>query len=1448
FDLALERSESFAGEVVKPEKVAYLAVPNGALGKFFVDVNGDGRPAEELLYEAQLADGIVGWSDGGATVSFLRTYQAPPVVVASKNSRNGGDGGWFRRDKNTPTENEIKLYVDEDLDRDGERHHVAERAGLLAFSDPFHANFKKIRGKIYEDIPGMADPANFVEKANVSVSIYLDDGDGLPNNNDTFINQTTTTSSGEYIFNVASGGTYWIVADSKTVAPDASFNPGFNYESVWAEQTYGARGALCADPEDYFGSSFDGGVTYNDPYLRLDAGPCFGGRRGGVSDDASSLGSAEHIVKVTITNEDINNLDFAFSFNIVVNINDLDDDILSERTAQGSLRQFMQNANSIYGANAMRFVPAINTNEGNGANKWWNIRINLDTFPAIADDETIIDGLAYNYLTGGGQNNNDVRNENTIILQAPGAVGSSAVQLNVFEGPELEININDMENGFVINSNDVVIRNISMYNSPNSWFAAVFIDNAGSQSGSTIENNFIGARADGKDPGLSERGKLGVLFNRHSRASVRHNYIAHLTSSGIWQKGEGELVENLFEHIGFIYNCGDAISLEGANYSRSLDSVIIKLNYIHDIAAYGIESWMELGSYFIEENTITDTGKGDENGNYCSRNSSSDINTSERGGIRLFGDGSIVKNNVLFSIKGNAVVIVPRTSNDPSQYNRITQNIFYENDGLSIDLDQTHTDGGSGVDNPNGDGVTANDGAIDSAQQNYGLDYPIFNSAQIINSGLEIVGYVGTQYSSSYDGEQVVIEVYKADDDGNNNGEAVVGDGLAEPHGEGRWYLGSCNVTLGAGGAFTCTVSVPSAVTLVPGDYVAGIAIDRNGNTSEFGPNQVIHETSPYAGSIVINEVLYRGSGSGNSSAENDEFIEIYNKGNVLVDLSDWQISDGDVILGTQDYLEYTFPSGAKLLPGEYAVIWVGDASAATNAPGAAFQDWLGKGPQLNNAGDDIELFDGQRRLVDYVAYGSGSAVDPPPINGIWDQSRQSDLDGAAQGQSISLTPNGVDGNASNCWELTTSGGAQNSCPGYLPTIDSDAYGSRITSVSRNNNMEYADLDVQKTANPASAGPGDTVTFTITVENHGPNDATGVEVTDTLPSGYTYVSNNPSQGTYNSGAGKWTVGALANGASASLTLTATVNPTGDYTNAAEVTASDQTDPDSTPGDGAGDDYDVVSVTYVPFFDCRPGFYQVLYEDLKLLDPTTGTYTLIGSSADEYNAVGWDIRKNWIYGVGPFPYTSWYGHLLLVGSDGVAHDLGLPVGPGGVTLDALNEYFIAADMDRNGNLYVRYGLTKEDLIKIDVNSLTFEVVDFTGPGAKVGDIVYIEDTNAFWGALNSSLYKWDLNTNQVTSVSVANLPDGVYGAAFTDQQSNLYIANNDGGVYRIYDYDTSTPIAVRVSDSESTARNDGASCPDAPAPFEADLSLTKSVNPTAAGPGDQVTFTLTLTND
>jgi hypothetical protein len=86
-----------------------------------------------------------------------------------------------------------------------------------------------------------------------------------------------------------------------------------------------------------------------------------------------------------------------------------------------------------------------------------------------------------------------------------------------------------------------------------------------------------------------------------------------------------------------------------------------------------------------------------------------------------------------------------------------------------------------------------------------------------------------------------------------------------------------------------------------------------------------------------------------------------------------------------------------------------------------------------------------------------------------------------------------------------------------------------------------------------------------------------VQVTDLLPAGLTFVSSTPSQGTYDSATGLWTVGSIANGATATLQIVATLATAGTKVNVAQVTASDVFDPDSTPNDNQGDDRATVEV-------------------------------------------------------------------------------------------------------------------------------------------------------------------------------------------------------------------------------------------------------------------------------
>ncbi len=139
-----------------------------------------------------------------------------------------------------------------------------------------------------------------------------------------------------------------------------------------------------------------------------------------------------------------------------------------------------------------------------------------------------------------------------------------------------------------------------------------------------------------------------------------------------------------------------------------------------------------------------------------------------------------------------------------------------------------------------------------------------------------------------------------------------------------------------------------------------------------------------------------------------------------------------------------------------------------------------------------------------------------------------------------------------------------NSSGTYLNTATVE--GAEYDPVSANNSASVTttpeprtDLEITKTVSKSNPYVDEDVTFTLTVKNNGPNDATGVEVTDVLPTGYTFKNAAPLD--YNTTTGKWgtIIGNLANGASTSVTITATVKAIGNYANTASVIGA-QTDP------------------------------------------------------------------------------------------------------------------------------------------------------------------------------------------------------------------------------------------------------------------------------------------------
>jgi len=114
--------------------------------------------------------------------------------------------------------------------------------------------------------------------------------------------------------------------------------------------------------------------------------------------------------------------------------------------------------------------------------------------------------------------------------------------------------------------------------------------------------------------------------------------------------------------------------------------------------------------------------------------------------------------------------------------------------------------------------------------------------------------------------------------------------------------------------------------------------------------------------------------------------------------------------------------------------------------------------------------------------------------------------------------------------------------------------------------IHEADLLIAKAVASGTAKPGQTLTYTIVVNNTGPFSASQVQVTDAVPQGTTFLGATTSQGSFTAppvgfaGTVTYNLGGLANGASATMTLTVKVSLKGNtlIVNTAKVTSSSAT--------------------------------------------------------------------------------------------------------------------------------------------------------------------------------------------------------------------------------------------------------------------------------------------------
>lgn len=573
-----------------------------------------------------------------------------------------------------------------------------------------------ISGVIFEDVgytggPGRdLDAAEGTGVAGARVELYNQAG--------ALIDTEMSDADGSYSFQSLASGGYTVRVVNASVR---SSRPSA-LDGLIPVQTFGSRapaGVAVAVPNQVGGQ---------DP-ARADAG-------NGVSqladlNTASTV--AQSVALVTLGAASVNELDFGYSFNLIVNTND---------AGQGSLRQFILNSNALDQSDADRayfMIPVPADPLGRPADP--NVVagravISLESaLPAITGDATWLDGTTQTSLVG---------DTNPGLLGIGGVVGTDDLELPQVSRPEIELAATGpISNGLTIHGEGALVRGLAI-----SGFteANLLLEDA---VRATVEENVIGTGALGFSyPGADYSPGNGIVLDSAFNNQIQMNLIGFHGRSGLaisFSAGNEVRANEIRANDQLDRGIYDGIDEYDGSFGNSTIG-----NLIVDNGATGVDANI---SHTIQNNTIV--------GNGVSRTSV------ETPGLRLRGDGSLVERNVIRANYGAGILV-----QNTAQQNRIIRNAIFDNgeinsrDGdaatgqIGIDLV------GVGEDNSAGTPpfVTLNDpGGGDSGGNNL-LNTPILTSALISGSELELSGFLSTGQ---------VIELFIAEPDPGRFGEGA---------------------------------------------------------------------------------------------------------------------------------------------------------------------------------------------------------------------------------------------------------------------------------------------------------------------------------------------------------------------------------------------------------------------------------------------------------------------------------------------------------------------------------------------------------------------------------------------------------------------------------------------------------------------------------------------------
>ena len=615
---------------------------------------------------------------------------------------------------------------------------VAWRGQIANFSPGF-----TISGTVFEDLNygGGAgrDSAMAAGVGRTGARVELYDNAGV------YRGSSTSQAGGAYSFTGLAPGSYVVRAVNDSVS---SSRTGY-VTSLRAVQTYrtnASSGAAVAVTDHVGGQN---------PAV-ADAGA---GGAGATLNTATGVftsgvtGMAQSIAAVTIGSADVRDVDFGFNFDTIVNTND---------TGQGSLRQFITNANTlgntglaIAGQTAARDVSIFMISDG-AAHAGLRAGItNLLTsgvavitvtsqMPAITQAATTIDGSTQT---------SNVGNTNAATLGTGGTVGVDALVLGTVAGPEVEIKASGtIADGLLVQADNTTVRGLSIYGfGAATGEAGIRVD---AFTNALIENNVLGTSATSfTDPGVALRNYASVDCEGSTNATIRNSLIGFGREYGVMLRSGStgctvsgcEFRDNSVES-----STSDAIVVDLSNTST------VSGNLITGTAS---QAFVATGAGVTGSSLVNNSITGNGVGIPSSMTQSSAI--AVRSGVI----STLVDRNIIQSNYGPGVQV-----NNGATAMRMTRNSFALN-GTTVARTGAGATGQVGIDlnSPTDDAnlgtapfVTLNDNGDGDAGGNGLLNFPILSSVSLSGGSMIVTGYARPGS---------VIEMFVADSDPSGFGE-----------------------------------------------------------------------------------------------------------------------------------------------------------------------------------------------------------------------------------------------------------------------------------------------------------------------------------------------------------------------------------------------------------------------------------------------------------------------------------------------------------------------------------------------------------------------------------------------------------------------------------------------------------------------------------------------------